>query len=75
MKTKKKSEKDKKIPTKTRSKIFGDKQLNLIEKRIKGDKKDRSGAWAGKIKPKIKEIVDIWLPRKKELMKLVEEKK
>lgn len=53
------------------SKIFGDKQLELIEKQIAGNKDDPTGHYAHKVKPKIKEIVDSWLPRWQELNHLL----
>ncbi len=53
------------------SKLFGEKELILLEKRIKGDKKDPTGLWSRKVKPKVTEIVNQWLPRKKQLEKVV----
>ena len=52
-----------------KSRLFGDKELALLEQRIKGSKKDKTGLWSRKVKPKVKELVDVWLPRKKELKK------
>lgn len=57
-----------------KSKIFGDKELSLLESRIKGDKKDPTGLWSRKVKPKVIELVDVWIQRKKELKKAVEVK-
>ena len=57
-----------------KSKLFGDKELSLLEKRIKGDKKDPTGLWARKVKPKVTELVEVWTPRKKELKKTIEVK-
>lgn len=57
-----------------KSKIFGEKELKLLEKRIKGDKKDPTGLWSRKIKPKVAELVNDWIPRKKELKKTIEVK-
>jgi len=53
------------------SKLFGEKELILLEKRIKGDKKDPTGLWSRKVKPKVTEIVNQWLPRKTQLEKVV----
>ena len=65
-------EKDKTDLIKMRqSKLFGEKELILLEKRIKGDKKDPTGLWSRKVKPKVTEIVNQWLPRKKELERIV----
>lgn len=55
-----------------KSRLFGDKELLLLEQRIKGSKRDDTGLWSRKVKPKVKELVDVWLPRKKELLKTVE---
>lgn len=57
-----------------KSKLFGNKELNLLEKRIKGDKKDPTGLWSRKVKPKVTELVKDWIPRKKELKKAIEVK-
>ena len=58
-----------------KSKLFGDKELSLLEKRIKGDKKDPTGLWARKVKPKVTELVNDWIPRKKDLKKTIRAKK
>ena len=50
-----------------KSRLFGDKELLLLEARIKGSKRDDTGLWSRKVKPKVFELVDVWLPRKKEL--------
>ena len=60
---------------KRKSRIFGNKELQMLEKRISGDKKDPTGLWSSKVKPKVKELVDDWIPRKKELKKSIEVKK
>ena len=53
------------------SKIFGNKELALLENRIKGNKQDLTGQYARLVKPKVIEILLTWLPRKKELSKLI----
>lgn len=55
-----------------KSKIFGNRELELLEERTKGSKKDPTGQWSSKAKPKVKELVNIWIPRKEELEKLIE---
>jgi len=55
-----------------RSKLFGEKELILLEKRLQGDKKDPTGLWARKVKPKVIEIVNQWTPRQKQLKKMLE---
>ena len=56
-----------------KSKLFGERELELLEQRIKGNKKDTTGLWARKVKPKVIELLD-WMPRKKELKKSIEVK-
>jgi len=53
------------------SKLFGEKELILLEKRLKGDKKDPTGLWARKVKPKVIELVNEWIPRQKQLNKII----
>jgi hypothetical protein len=54
-----------------KSKLFGDKELSLLEERIKGDKKDPTGLWSRKVKPKVTELVEDWIPRKRDLNKAI----
>ena len=54
------------------SKLFGEKELALLERRLKGDKKDPTGLWARKVKPKVIEIINQWAPRQKQLKKILE---
>lgn len=49
------------------SKIFTNKETAVLQQRLGGDKTDRTGVWTSRIKPKIKEILEVWLPKKKEL--------
>ncbi len=53
------------------SKLFGEKELVLLENRIEGDKKDPTGLWSRKVKPKVIEMVDEWMPRRMQLKKIV----
>ena len=53
------------------SKVFGEKELILLEKRIDGDRKDPTGLWSRKVKPKVIEIVNDWMPRKRQLKKVI----
>lgn len=57
-----------------KSKLFGEGELEILEARIKGDKKDPTGLWSRKVKPKVSELVEDWIPRKKELKKTIEVK-
>ena len=56
------------------SKIFTEAELKEIELREKGDKSDKTGIFSSRIKPKIKEILDVWIPKKKELENMVKVK-
>jgi len=58
-----------------KSKLFGERELELLEARIKGSKRDDTGLWSRKVKPKVKELVDVWLPRRKELKRTIEVRK
>ncbi len=55
------------------SKLFGEKELILLEKRIEGNKKDPTGLWSRKVKPKVIEMVDEWMPRRQQLRKIASE--
>ncbi|MFC1676153.1 hypothetical protein ACFL3G_03970 [Planctomycetota bacterium] len=55
------------------SKLFGEKELILLEKRIDGNKKDPTGLWSRKVKPKVIEMVNEWMPRRRQLKKVVRE--
>lgn len=52
------------------SKIFTKAEIKSLNKRLKGDKKDPTGIYAARVKPKIKEILNQWLKQKKELQQL-----
>jgi len=54
------------------SRIFTDAELKSIEARKLGSKKDETGIFAGRVKPKIKELLEIWFPKHKELKKIIE---
>lgn len=54
------------------SKLFTDAELNALDKRLEGDKKDDTGIYASRVKPKVKELLEVWIPRKKELEKLTQ---
>ncbi len=58
-----------------KSRIFANKELEILEKRIAGGKCDTTGAWSRNIKPKIREILHEWLRRKPELEKALQRKK
>lgn len=58
-----------------KSKIFTSAEIAEIQKRYEGDKSTRSGIFFNRIKPKIMEILHIWLPMKDDLRKILKEKK
>lgn len=58
-----------------KSKIFGKKELEILNDRIKGKYEDPNGLWSRSTKYKIKEILTIWIPRMKELQQSLEDKR
>lgn len=60
---------------KTKSRIFGDKELEMVKKRLEGDKSDPNGLYRNCAKPKLIEIVEIWFPKIKEIKEILEKKK
>ena len=57
------------------SKIFTSAELKEIEKREMGDRSDKYGTFANRIKPKIKEMLDHWFHKKEELTDLITKRK
>ena len=55
------------------SKIFTKAELKEMERRKKGDKKDNTGIFSARVKPKIIEILG-WFKKRYELKKLIEVK-
>ena len=51
------------------SKIFANTELDAIEKRKNGE--SGGGVFFGRAKPKIKELLEVWFPRRKELKELI----
>ena len=56
------------------SKIFTKAELKEINRRLDGSKNDPTGIFYGRIKPKIKELLEIWIPKKSLLKKLIRKK-
>lgn len=54
-----------------KSKIFTNGELEAIEQRKKGFKSDPNGTFYGRVKPKIEELLNKWIPNKKELKELL----
>jgi len=49
------------------SRIFTNAELKELERRKQGNKKDSTGIFSARIKPKIQELLSVWIPKKKEL--------
>jgi len=54
------------------SKIFTKAEKKSLDKRLEGDKSDPNGLFSARVKPKVKELLEHWFPKKTELEKLVE---
>lgn len=57
------------------SKIFTDAEVESLNKRLSGSKVDKTGIFSARVKPKIKEMLEDWLPKKAQLKKAIEVKK
>lgn len=57
------------------SKIFTEAEIKLIKRREQGDLSDPTGLFAGRIKPKLIELLTVWLPQKRKMNKLIKIKK
>lgn len=55
-----------------KSKIFTGAELNSLNNRLKGSKKDDTGIYSARVKPKIIELLSHWFPMYRQLKKLVE---
>ena len=53
------------------SKIFTDAELESLNKRLKGSKEDKTGIFSSRVKPKIIEMLEQWLPQKRQLKKSI----
>jgi len=54
------------------SKLFTKAELASLNKRLAGNRADPTGIYCERVKPKVKELVYIWLAARKDLRKLVE---
>lgn len=54
--------------------IFTKAEQGALNKRLCGSKDDKNGIYASRVKPKIKELLEVWFPKKKELSKLIQSK-
>lgn len=57
---------------KSKSKIFTDAEYKALENRVNGSNDDRTGIYAARVKPKIDEILKVWIPKRKMLKKLLD---
>lgn len=57
------------------SKIFTEAEHKSLKERLKGSKKDNTGIFSTRVKPKIRELLDHWFPQKRQLKKSIEVKK
>lgn len=56
------------------SKIFPKTEMKSLESRLKGSKKDTTGIFSARVKPKIIEMFEVWLPQKRQLEKIIKSK-
>lgn len=57
-----------------KSRIFTNRELQEITIFQDGNRKDKNGIFCSKVRPKIKELFDVWFPKKKELQQLIRPK-
>jgi len=50
--------------------IFKPSEMRALNNRLSGDKSDPNGTYAGRVKPKIKELLE-WTKRSSELRRLI----
>lgn len=56
------------------SRVFSAAELKSLGERERGNKKDANGLFYGRVKPKIKELLEVWFPQKNKLEKLIRKK-
>ena len=57
------------------SRVFSNGEIEALEKVKRGDRSDPTGVFYRFVKPKIKELLEVWQPQLKELERLIELKK
>jgi len=57
------------------SKIFTEDEIQHLNDRLKGSRKDKYGTFANRVKPKIIELLEKWFPIKRQLKKAIEKKR
>ena len=53
------------------SNIFKPSELKTLKEFEKGNRKDKNGIFSRKVRPKIIELIEVWIPKKKHLEKLI----
>jgi len=53
------------------SNIFTEAEHKSLKNRLNGSKKDNTGIFSARVKPKIIEMLKHWFPQKKQLQKLI----
>ena len=53
-----------------KSRIFSNLEIEALDERLKGSRKDPFSRYASRVKPKIKELLE-WFKRKKKLERLI----
>jgi len=56
------------------SKIFTDAEHKSLKQRLNGSMKDKTGIFSARVKPKILEMLEHWMPKKRLLKKSIEVK-
>lgn len=57
--------------TKMQNKLFTEAEIESLNQRLKGDRKDSTGIFSARVKPKIIELLEVWIPKQKELRELI----
>lgn len=57
------------------NRIFTEAEAKSLEDRIKGSRKDITGIFSARVKPKIIEMLKVWLPIKNKLEKIIKNKR
>lgn len=53
------------------SKIFTETEHNCLKERLTGSKKDTTGIFSARVKPKLIEMFEYWFPKREQLIKLI----
>lgn len=58
-----------------KSRLFTDAEMAEIDRQSQGDHTDKTGIYASRVRPKIRELLDVWLPKVADLVRLEERKR